>query len=166
MADIFSPSKRSAIMSKIRSSGTQPEIAALSILRATVGKSRKLICNATDLPGVPDLLVPSLRVALFVDGCFYHCCPSHGHIPKTNTKYWRPKLNRNVRRDRAHRRQLRRLGFSVWRLWEHDLKRSSLPSTAARLMNRIAKLEQQRRSVIRYVGRGGGVGAENRARLS
>jgi G:T-mismatch repair DNA endonuclease (very short patch repair protein) len=74
------------------------------------------------LPGQPDVVVPSLRLAIFADGCFYHGCPEHGHVPKSNVDYWLPRLVRNRKRDRANRRVLRKMGFAVWRFWEHVLK--------------------------------------------
>jgi DNA mismatch endonuclease (patch repair protein) len=58
-------------------------------------------------------------VAVFVDGCFWHCCPIHGRPPNSNGEYWGPKLARNVERDRADSERLARDGWVVVRLWEH-----------------------------------------------
>jgi G:T-mismatch repair DNA endonuclease (very short patch repair protein) len=81
------------------------------------------------LSGQPDVVVPGLRLTTFADGCLYHGCPEHGHTPKSNVGYWLPKLVRNRRRDRASRRALRRMGFAVWRLWEHELGGSRMART-------------------------------------
>ena len=59
------------------------------------------------------------RVAVFVDGCFWHCCPEHGTLPGTNTEWWRAKLRTNVERDRNTDSRLRQAGWTVIRLWEH-----------------------------------------------
>lgn len=132
MADLYSRDKRSEIMSHIRSSGTKPEQRLGHILRTMVGR-RKLLFNVRELPGCPDVVIPSIRVAVFADGCFYHGCPRHGHIPKSNRSYWFPKLERNRRRDAAYTRRLRRMGFGVWRVWEHDLKSISIDDLQRRL---------------------------------
>jgi DNA mismatch endonuclease (patch repair protein) len=59
-------------------------------------------------------------VVVFVDGCFWHCCPQHGSSPVANSRYWGPKLARNVARDRDTDRQLAALGWTVVRAWEHE----------------------------------------------
>lgn len=79
------------------------------------------------MPGRPDIVIPNLNLAIFLDGCFFHLCPKHGRIPDSNRDYWEPKLLGNVRRDARSRRALRRMGFAVWRFWEHDF--ASLSST-------------------------------------
>lgn len=60
------------------------------------------------------------RLAVFVDGCFWHQCPEHGNVPRANGSYWRPKLKRNVARDRAVDAALAAAGWQVLRIWEHD----------------------------------------------
>ena len=139
MADIYSREKRSDIMSRIRSKGTKPEARLLGLVHQAIGKKRKIIENDPRLPGKPDITVPSLHLAIFCDGCFYHVCPRHGHIPKTNQRYWRAKLETNIRRDRANRARLRRMGYAVWRFWEHDLKPARIENTYAVLKRRLLK---------------------------
>ena len=68
----------------------------------------------------PDVVFPRARVAVFVDGCFWHCCPEHGTSPRANTEYWLPKLQRNVSRDWAVNDELGRAGWCVLRAWEHE----------------------------------------------
>lgn len=81
------------------------------------------------LTGSPDILVyPS--TLLFLDGCFWHCCPKCGRPPKSNLEYWAPKLQRNRKRDRTVTRELRRRGFTVLRVWEHSIQKS--PATILR----------------------------------
>lgn len=146
MADVFSKQKRSAIMSRIRSSGTSPELRLHAMVREILGHRRRVDLNVTRLPGQPDILIPSLRLAIFADGCFYHNCPVHGHQPKSNETYWTPKLARTTRRDKANRRKLRSLGYAVWRFWEHDFKGRDVERTYRSL--RIRLMKASRRSSV------------------
>ena len=139
MTDIFTVEKRSEIMSRIKSSGTSPEEKLSQLLRNLLGRRRRIERNVRTLPGQPDIVVPSLRLAVFVDGCFYHGCPKHGHNPKTNKSYWIPKLARNRARDKANRRALRELGFSVWKIWEHSLKGGRLDHLSRSLIRRLER---------------------------
>jgi DNA mismatch endonuclease (patch repair protein) len=85
----------------------------------------------------PDVAFPRQRVAVFIDGCFWHRCPIHGTDPKANSAYWRPKLDRNVARDDAVNRQLAAAGWVVVRAWEHEA-----PAEVAR---RVADVVRERR---------------------
>lgn len=131
--DTFSPEERSRIMSLIRSAGTMPEERLFALVRSVVGPRRRINRNVKDLPGTPDVYIPSLRLALFVDGCFFHGCPLHCRFPETNRDYWVRKIERNQRRDRRATRELRKRGISVWRLWEHSVAPAASVSTAKRL---------------------------------
>jgi len=73
------------------------------------------------LRGNPDFLFPEVRVAIFVDGCFWHGCLDCGHVPRTNRAFWAAKIERNRERDRATKEQLEAEGFRVLRFWEHEL---------------------------------------------
>jgi DNA mismatch endonuclease, patch repair protein len=84
------------------------------------------------LPGKPDFAFRSARLAVFVDGCFWHSCPTHGRRPDSNQNYWLPKLARNKRRDQHVSRELRASGWTVIRFWEHDL--ASEQRVVARLL--------------------------------
>jgi DNA mismatch endonuclease, patch repair protein len=68
----------------------------------------------------PDVVFTRARLAVFVDGCFWHCCPEHGNTPRANSDYWQPKLARNVARDRAVDAALGVTGWRVLRAWEHE----------------------------------------------
>lgn len=74
--------------------------------------------------GSPDFVFPAVRLAVFVDGCFWHGCPIHGAVPKTNRAFWREKLLRNKARDRLVNKTLKQLGWKTLRLWQHDLRNS------------------------------------------
>jgi DNA mismatch endonuclease Vsr len=90
--------------------------------RQALSKRWQVDKDVRTLPGQPNVVVPCLSLVIFADRCFYHGCPEHGHVPKSNVDYWLPKLVRNLRRDRANRRALRKVGFAVWSFWEHGLK--------------------------------------------
>jgi DNA mismatch endonuclease (patch repair protein) len=108
-------------MSRVRSKNTTPEIA---VRRAAHAVGLRFRLHRRDLPGTPDLVLPRWRVALFVNGCFWH---SHANcrrarIPKSNAQYWIPKLIRNKRRDADNARALRKLGWRCVRIWECETK--------------------------------------------
>jgi DNA mismatch endonuclease (patch repair protein) len=108
-------------MAAIKRRDTQPERAIRSLLHAA-GK-RYRVDVRVELDGArprPDIVFSRARVAVFVDGCFWHCCPDHGRQPRTNGGYWGPKLERNVARDRAADEALSAAGWTVVRIWEHE----------------------------------------------
>jgi DNA mismatch endonuclease (patch repair protein) len=103
-----------------RRTDTKPELALRSALHALGYRYRKDF--RIDLPQRrvrPDIAFTRRKVAVFIDGCFWHACPQHGSQPKNNEWYWSPKLLKNVDRDRAADDALTRAGWTVVRLWEH-----------------------------------------------
>jgi len=119
MADIFTRKKRSWLMSQVRSRGnksTEIKFAKLLRKQGIVGwrRNQKVLGN-------PDFVFPKSRVAVFIDGCFWHGCPKHGEIPATNRSFWKKKIEQNAARDRLVSDKLRRHGWHVYRFWEHDL---------------------------------------------
>ena len=130
--------RRSRNMRNIRSidnQTTERRIRALLIQ----ARFRSWELHPSDVPYTPDLLFRTPRVAVFVDGCFWHCCPKCGRIPRTNVHYWSAKLERNRRRDARARRTLNRLGFAVVRIWECDLR-----TNAIRCVRRINRAVEAR----------------------
>lgn len=114
--------RRSALMSRIRSSNTKPEVAVRRQLHALGYRFR---LNRRDLPGKPDIVLPRHRIAIFVHGCFWH---QHegcrlASKPKTRQDYWTPKLAGNVCRDRAAELALAHLGWQVGVVWECDARK-------------------------------------------
>lgn len=123
MADVFSKRKRSSVMAAIRSKGNKDtELRLAAIFRAAEIKGWR---RHASLPGRPDFVFPRYRLAVFVDGCFWHGCPKHGRNPSSNRHYWLPKLQRNRERDNQVKRTLTKQGWIVLRLWEHDLTHPS-----------------------------------------
>jgi DNA mismatch endonuclease, patch repair protein len=145
MADNHTPQQRSANMARIRSSRTAPEERLYWAVRTALGYRWRIDRNVAAMPGRPDVVVPSLRLVVFADGCFFHGCPSHYRPPLSNTEYWLPKIARNVERDQYHRVALEADGWSVWRLWEHDISTKALPETQLMLGGRLERLVAERR---------------------
>ena len=131
MSDVFTKSKRSEVMSRIRSRGNRDtELALAGLLRAhrITGWRRhaalKFQVSGSKFQVKPDFVWKEVRLALFVDGCFWHGCPKHATKPKQNAAFWRKKLAANKARDRRVNRALRRTGWRVVRVWEHELQQS------------------------------------------
>ena len=88
------------------------------------------------LPGRPDFVFNAERVAVFIDGCFWHGCPVHFKEPATAAEFWREKIRRNRARDLRVRRELRRRGWHVVRIWEHGFRRGGRAGAAIALLKR------------------------------
>jgi DNA mismatch endonuclease (patch repair protein) len=123
MPDVFTEAKRSEVMSRIRGkNNASTEIRLIDIMRkGRVSGWRR----HQKLPGRPDFVFREARVAVFVDGCFWHCCPKCSNLPKNNAEFWRKKLLGNKTRDSAVSKQLRDMGWLPVRFWEHELGKSS-----------------------------------------
>lgn len=93
--------------------------------------------RGSKLPGKPDFVFPKLRVAVFVDGCFWHGCPKHATWPKNRAAFWKAKIEGNRSRDRRVDRALRQRGWVVLRIWEHSLTRKAEALTVRRLQFRL-----------------------------
>jgi DNA mismatch endonuclease (patch repair protein) len=133
MPDIFTKAKRSEVMSRIRGSGNKgTEIALAKLFRRhkITGWRRH-----QKIFGKPDFIFLKLKLAIFVDGCFWHGCPKHATQPKNNRTFWRRKFLRNKKRDVLVTRTLRRAGWRVLRVWEHELARKN----ETRLVRRIIR---------------------------
>ena len=122
MADVFTPEKRSEVMSKIRSKNTRPEETVRKWLFNNGFRYRK---NVAALPGKPDVVLPKYRAVIFVHGCFWH-----GHegckyfvVPKTRTEWWLAKIGRNREKDEESRAVLEAAGWRVFVVWECELRR-------------------------------------------
>lgn len=121
MADNMTPQQRSYTMSRVRSKDTAPEMTIRSLVHGMGLRFRK---HCADLPGCPDLVFPQRKVAVFVDGDFWH----GWRFPAWKNKlpdYWRRKIEANRRRDERNRRRLRRAGWLVIRIWEHEVSQSA-----------------------------------------
>ena len=119
MADVLTKAQRSYNMSRIRGRDTGPETAVRRGLRL-VGLRDYRIKSA--LLGRPDIVFPAKRLAVFIDGFFWHGCPVHYHPPATRARFWARKIERNKARDGVVNRYLEEAGWQVVRFWEHEVK--------------------------------------------
>ncbi len=110
---------RSETMARVGSRNTSPELALRRALWAAGLRYR--LHRA--LPGTPDLSFVGARLAVFVDGCFWHGCPRHYSAPATRAEFWANKLRRNVDRDRRVGAELSAMGWTFVRVWEHEIRR-------------------------------------------
>lgn len=120
MADNLSPEQRSHSMSRIRSRGNSST--ELKLIEAMRGAGISGWRRKSKLCGKPDFVFPRYHIAVFVDGCYWHGCRKCALGSKSNVEYWKPKIAGNIKRDRANTRKLKEDGWSVVRIWEHDLK--------------------------------------------
>ncbi|NBT57843.1 very short patch repair endonuclease [bacterium] len=126
--DIFSQSKRSEVMSRIRSKGnktTEVPLQKAMRIAGVKGWRRHLPVQIGSRSVRPDFVFPRQRIAVFVDGCFWHGCPEHGTRPKSNREFWDQKLESNIARDIRVGKALKSSGWIVLRFWEHSVKRDS-----------------------------------------
>jgi DNA mismatch endonuclease (patch repair protein) len=122
MTDIFSRKKRSEIMSHIRSKNTSIEKRVFRYLRS---KSIYFQSHYRRIAGCPDIALPSKKRAVFIDGDFWHGWSYAKTGSKLPNEFWRTKIEANMRRDKRNRRALRRRGWEVVRIWEHQLEKRS-----------------------------------------
>lgn len=123
MADMFSKKKRSQIMAAVKSTGNRvTESSVVAIFRRNSVKGWR---RHVPLLGKPDFAFRAQRLLVFVDGCFWHGCQKHLRMPATNRRYWIGKIARNQMRDSATTHKLRKGGWRVLRLWEHELRKES-----------------------------------------
>jgi DNA mismatch endonuclease (patch repair protein) len=107
-------------MRRNRKVDTKPELALRSELHRRGLRFRKnLLIRLSDREVRPDVVFTRQKLAVFIDGCFWHGCPDHGTTPRANATYWQSKLSRNKERDVYVDRALRQAGWTVLRLWEH-----------------------------------------------
>ena len=117
---------------------TKPELELRSLLHAK-GLRYRVNLRMKTKAGVavrPDIVFSRLRIAVFVDGCFWHSCPVHGGLPQSNRAFWREKLSRNARRDQEQQQALEADGWEVLRFWEHDDPREAAKRTMDTVIRR------------------------------
>ncbi|MFN9927539.1 MAG: very short patch repair endonuclease [Phenylobacterium sp.] len=114
--DVFDPARRSAVMRRVRSRDTTPEMIVRKALTRLGARYR---LHRADLPGRPDIVMPGRRLAIFVHGCFWHGhdCPRGARVPKQNRDYWVEKVARNMARDALNGDALETMGWRVEVVW-------------------------------------------------
>lgn len=137
MVDTFSKTERSRIMAAVKSrKNKSTELRFISILqdKGITGWRRNY-----PLSGNPDFVFPRLKIAVFIDGCFWHGCPSHCRMPSSNIDYWNNKIEKNKIRDKKITKALKMKNWQVIRIWEHEIKSGKLNQR----LKRIKEIAQQ-----------------------
>ena len=130
--DNLTPAQRKKNMQHICSEGTEPERLVTSALKR---KKVYFSKNVKTLIGKPDIVFRKKKLAVFIDSCFWHACPYHFRDPKSNKKYWTPKIKRNKERDKEVNKWYKKNGWKVLRFWEH-----SINNNIEGCVNKIEKL--------------------------
>jgi len=131
MADVFDKATRSAVMSKVRAKGNK----STELRLMEVFKERGIKGWRRNYPvkGHPDFVFPKERIAVFVDGCFWHGHDCRNTRPKDNEEFWSAKRERNMVRDKVVTLEFEKRGWTVIRIWECELKKKNLPQLFAKL---------------------------------
>jgi len=124
MADIFSKEKRSEIMSKITSKSMLEQRVCKMLSAQIYPMGLRYRRNYRSIDGTPDIVFVSRQIAIFIDGTFWHGYNFDSLSKKIPSVYWKEKIEGNIRRDRLKRNRLRRQGWKVVRIWEHDFKKN------------------------------------------
>lgn len=120
-AGFYTTKQRSKTMSKIRGKNSVPE---MLLRKALWLKNIRFRIHRKDLPGRPDLTIEKYKLAVFVDGDFWHGFDWTERKPKSNQGFWIPKIERNMQRDQQVNQQLHEMGYTVMRFWEHEVRRN------------------------------------------
>ena len=116
--DRISKEQRSKVMAAIKASSKLEEIVSKELWHRGI-RYRK---NVRGLKGTPAIAIQKYKIVIFIDSCFWHCCPVHGNMLKSNTEYWKKKLNRNKERDQEVNAYYYEQGWTIMRFWEHEIK--------------------------------------------
>ena len=134
--DTVSPKERSRIMSRVKGSGNKSTEQRLIFLFKQYGV--KGWRRHYPMVGKPDFVFVKARLAVFVDGCFWHGCPDHCRLPSTNRDYWASKIEKNIKRDRSVADAIREKKWRVIRIWEHELKKDRHREKLEEIKRRVA----------------------------
>jgi DNA mismatch endonuclease (patch repair protein) len=146
MTDVFDKAKRSQVMSRIRGHGNK----ATELLLASVFRRHAIKGWRRNQPvfGKPDFTFRTQKLAVFVDGCFWHGCPRHCKMPSGNAAFWRKKLHGNKARDRIVNCTLRQRGWKVVRIWECTLEKAVKERREEQILRRIRSRLQSREGPV------------------
>jgi DNA mismatch endonuclease, patch repair protein len=137
MVDTFTPTQRSQIMASVKGNGNKStELKLIEYFKEynIKGWRRKYL-----IAGNPDFVIPKARLAIFVDGCFWHGCKEHCRLPETNREYWSSKIDRNIKRDKIINIDLTAKNWHVIRIWEHDLKKNNYREILKKIKDLVKK---------------------------
>lgn len=134
MTDTFSTRKRSEIMRAVKSQETRIEVSFRKSLWHAGFRYRK---NPKKYFGKPDIVLKKYKKVIFIDSCFWHGCPKHLRVPKSNKKFWEDKISRNIERDKEVTRYYKKQKWTIIRIWEHEINKDEL------LKKKIEKVSKQ-----------------------
>jgi len=118
--DVLTKKQRSYCMSRIKSKDTNLEV----LFRKYIwSKGLRGYFVKNKIQGKPDLYFPKKRIAVFIDGCFWHKCPKCFIAPKNNARFWKNKIDKNVKRDKQINKLLKTNGIKIIRFWEHEIRK-------------------------------------------
>lgn len=120
MTDVLTPEQRTYNMSKIRAKNTGPEVKLRKLLFSQGIRGYRIHYN---LPGKPDIVFTKKKIVIFIDGCFWHKCPVCFQEPETRKDFWMKKIQSNINRDKKVNEQLENDGWSIIRIWEHEIRK-------------------------------------------
>jgi len=141
MPDKFSKETRSKIMGSIKARSKLED----KVSRALWKRGYRFRKNDRSLFGTPDISIKKYMTVIFIDSCYWHACPEHFRMPKSNTDFWKNKIERNIERDSRVTRYYEDIGWNILRIWEHDLRKDRFETTIDRLADfiRLAQLVNQ-----------------------
>lgn len=120
MTDVLTPEQRKLNMSSIRAKNTGPEVKLRKLLFAKGIRGYRIHYN---FPGKPDIVFTKKKIAIFIDGCFWHKCPVCFQEPETHKEFWMKKIESNINRDKNVNDNLKKEGWTVIRIWEHEIRK-------------------------------------------
>jgi DNA mismatch endonuclease (patch repair protein) len=120
MTDVHTQEQRTYNMSRIRGKNTGPEVRLRKLVFAQGVRGYRIHYN---LPGKPDIVFTKKKIAIFIDGCFWHKCPVCFQEPETRKEFWMKKIQSNTDRDKKVDEQLISDGWTIIRIWEHEIKK-------------------------------------------
>lgn len=137
MTDTVSSAERSKIMSRIKGHGNKStELRLIEVFKEYGIKGWR---RGYPLYGRPDFVFPKERLAVFVDGCFWHGCEEHCRLPLTNQDYWKDKINKNIERDKKVTQVLKKKNWKIIRIWEHEFKKNFSQENIQRIQAILAR---------------------------
>jgi len=143
MTDVFTRQERSAVMSRIKGKDNKTtEVAFIILLKANSIKGWR---RQWPVAGRPDVAFPKEKIAVFVDGCFWHQCPRHRKIPESNRSYWMEKFRAGKAKRLKDKRLLRAGGWTVLEVWEHDLKDDAGKANVLGRVHEVLSVGHERR---------------------
>ncbi len=140
MADRMTPEQRSKTMSAIKAVSKLESIVASELWK----KGYRFRRNTRGMFGTPDMSIKKYKIVIFIDSCFWHQCPIHGNMPKSNTEFWRKKFKRNKERDEEVNQYYRNGGWNLKRVWEHEV-REDLDKTVEEIIAFIENAKERSR---------------------